>query len=312
MSSTTTTPALNDEQDRTREGGVSSSGPVPRSSSGRSEPRETTPDALRMCTPVRFPTVSVRRARRSPPESARIRVPRPGYILSTRSLTRPSREKRGTPSRAQRPHIEREPGVGRGVASTQTPPFTHRIGRIPIRHLSPQQPENRWPSTAFVGEVVPFAATVFREGHDALGAEVVIATPDGSIERHALTQGAPGTDRWSVDVAVLNPGIHRWHVEAYADDWATWLHAASVKIAAGVDVELMLLEGALLLEGASRLAAEKARGSRAQRCPLGHAQDDPDSRRAPRRRQRRARGRRSRGVSAAQPAHAQRATRAAR
>ncbi|MFM2353464.1 MAG: hypothetical protein RLZZ608_870 [Actinomycetota bacterium] len=142
------------------------------------------------------------------------------------------------------------------MASTQTSPFTHRIGRIPIRYLSPQQPENRWPSTAFVGEVIPFAATVFREGHDALGAEVVLTAPDGTVERHTLTQGAAGTDRWRVDVPVLQAGIHHWHVEAFADDWATWLHAASVKIAAGVDVELMLLEGAQLLERAAALAAD--------------------------------------------------------
>lgn len=142
------------------------------------------------------------------------------------------------------------------MASTQTSPFTHRIGRIPIRFLSPQQPENRWPSTAFVGEVVPFAATVFREGHDALGAEVVLTTPDGSIERHPLTQGAAGTDRWHVDIALLQPGTHHWHVEAFADDWATWLHAATVKIAAGVDAELMLLEGAQLLDRAARLAVD--------------------------------------------------------
>ena len=142
------------------------------------------------------------------------------------------------------------------MASTQTPPFTHRIGRIPIRYLSPQQPENRWPSTAFVGEIVPFAATVFREGHDALGAELVLTTPDGAVERHTLTQGTAGTDRWHVDVAMTQAGTHTWHVEAFADDWATWLHAASVKIAAGVDVELMLLEGAQLLARAAALAAD--------------------------------------------------------
>ena len=124
------------------------------------------------------------------------------------------------------------------MATTQTPPFTHRIGRIPIRQLSPQQPENRWPSTAFVGEVVPFAATVFREGHDLIGAEIVITMPDGAVERHALEQRVAGTDRWQADVQLLQPGTHRWHVEAYADDWGTWLHAATVKIAAGVDVEL--------------------------------------------------------------------------
>ncbi len=141
------------------------------------------------------------------------------------------------------------------MATTQTPPFTHRIGRIPIRHLSPQQPENRWPSKAFVGEVVPFAATVFREGHDLLGAEVVLTAPDGTVERHALEQRVPGTDRWQTEVQLEQPGTWRWHVEAYADDWATWLHAATVKIAAGVDVELMLLEGAQLLDRAAQLAA---------------------------------------------------------
>lgn len=141
------------------------------------------------------------------------------------------------------------------MATTQTPAFTHRIGRIPIRQLSPQQPENRWPSTAVVGEVVPFAATVFREGHDALGAQVVLTAPDGTIERHPLVERVPGTDRWQTEVQLERQGTHRWHVEAYADDWGTWLHNATVKIAAGVDIELMLLEGVVLLERAAGLAA---------------------------------------------------------
>ena len=140
------------------------------------------------------------------------------------------------------------------MASTQTSPFVHRIGRIPIRQLSPQQPENRWPSTAFVGEVVPFAATVFREGHDRIGATVVLTTPSGTVERHALDPGIPGTDRWHTEVQLAQTGTHHWHVEAYADDWATWLHAATLKISANVDVELMLLQGSLLLERAAVLA----------------------------------------------------------
>ena len=140
------------------------------------------------------------------------------------------------------------------MASTQTSPFVHRIGRIPIRQLSPQQPENRWPSTAFVGEVVPFAATVFREGHDRIGATVVLTTPSGTVERHPLDPGMPGTDRWHTEVQLAQTGTHHWHVEAYADDWATWLHAATLKISANVDVELMLLQGALLLERAAVLA----------------------------------------------------------
>ena len=136
------------------------------------------------------------------------------------------------------------------MANAQENPFSHRIGRIPIRHLSPVQPENRWPATAFVGEVVPFAATVFREGHDLIGADLVITAPDETVSRHPMSMGAPGTDRWQVEVQLEQAGDWQWSVEAYADDWATWLHAATVKIAAGVDVELMLIAGAQLLERA--------------------------------------------------------------
>ncbi len=58
--------------------------------------------------------------------------------------------------------------------------YEPRLGRIPIRFLSPQQPEGRWPSKAYAGEVIPFAATVFREGHDVLGVELVLTDPQAS------------------------------------------------------------------------------------------------------------------------------------
>jgi len=54
------------------------------------------------------------------------------------------------------------------MPATVTASRSEPLGRIPIRALSPQQPENRWPATGYVGEVVPFEATVFREGHGLL------------------------------------------------------------------------------------------------------------------------------------------------
>ena len=107
-----------------------------------------------------------------------------------------------------------------------------------------------------MGEVVPFAATVFREGHDLIGATLTLTAPDGSTTTHAMGMRAVGTDRWHADVQVEQPGEWQWCVEAYSDDWATWLHAATVKIAADVDVELMLVTGAELLERASVHATE--------------------------------------------------------
>ena len=140
------------------------------------------------------------------------------------------------------------------MAETEHLPFSPRIGRIPIRHLSPQQPEDRWPSKAFAGEVVPFAATIFREGHDVLGGDLVLVSPEGETTEHPLAMRTKGTDRWEAEALVDQEGHWRWRIRAYTDDWATWLHNATVKIEASVDVDVMLLAGAQLLDRARALA----------------------------------------------------------
>jgi len=131
--------------------------------------------------------------------------------------------------------------------------FTPRIGRIPIRHLTPAQPEGRWLPKAFSGEVVPFGATVFREGHDLLGAELVLTDPSGATTVHPLAPGAPGTDRWTVHVPLVALGEWSYLIRAYSDDWATWLHNAEIKVPAGIDVELMFAMAAELLQRTGRL-----------------------------------------------------------
>ena len=140
------------------------------------------------------------------------------------------------------------------MAENEHSPFSPRIGRIPIRHLSPQQPEDRWPSKAFAGEVVPFAATIFREGHDVLGGDLVLVSPEGETTEHPLAMRTKGTDRWEAEALIDQEGLWRWRIRAYTDDWATWLHNATVKIEAGVDVDVMLLAGAQLLDRARALA----------------------------------------------------------
>lgn len=140
------------------------------------------------------------------------------------------------------------------MAENEHSPFSPRIGRIPIRHLAPQQPENRWPSKAFAGEVVPFAATIFREGHDVLGGDLVLQAPDGESTEHPLAMRVAGTDRWETEALVDHEGLWRWRIRAYTDDWATWLHNATVKIEADVDVDVMLLAGVQLLDRARALA----------------------------------------------------------
>ncbi len=136
--------------------------------------------------------------------------------------------------------------------------YEPKVGRIPIRDLAPQQPERLWPAKAYRGEVIPFQATVFREGHDQLGVRLLLTDPTGHEEVHRMRPIAPGTDRWQADVVVPVAGHWSWRVRAYRDDWATWLHNAELKIPAGVDVEVMVALGLELLARAGSRAAIRA------------------------------------------------------
>lgn len=148
----------------------------------------------------------------------------------------------------------------RNDASSVEVPAT-LAGRIPVFAPSPAQPGELWPAKAFVGEVVPFEATAFREGHDHIGVELLLTSPAKVQTRHRMTLSAAGTDRWRVQRALDAPGLWRYTIRAFADDYATWQHNASVKIAAGVDVELMFAAGAQLLARAgadsTRTASER-------------------------------------------------------
>ena len=55
------------------------------------------------------------------------------------------------------------------------------VGRIPVMNVMPVVDLGRQPAKATVGEPFPVRATVFREGHDKLGAEVVLTGPDGNL-----------------------------------------------------------------------------------------------------------------------------------
>jgi len=146
--------------------------------------------------------------------------------------------------------IDKSTIAAANASSGTGPAFEARIGRIPIRDLTPVQPENRWPAKAFAGEVVPFGATVFREGHDLIGVDLILVDPEGRQTQHRMSPGGPGTDRWQVMARLDHEGAWRFRVQAYGDDWATWLHTAEIKIPIGQDVELVFAEGLELLKRA--------------------------------------------------------------
>ncbi|WP_253904323.1 alpha-1,4-glucan--maltose-1-phosphate maltosyltransferase [Arthrobacter sp. Br18] len=136
-----------------------------------------------------------------------------------------------------------------------------RFGRIPITAVTPVIEDGRFPSKAVPGSDIAVGATVFREGHDQLGVSAVLYDPRGrEVQRIRLSAVGAGLDRWEGRLRPAARGLHTFTIEGWSDLYGTWEHDASIKIAAGVDVELMLAEGAALFTRAAegRTAKETA------------------------------------------------------
>ncbi|WP_345702208.1 maltotransferase domain-containing protein, partial [Streptomyces avermitilis] len=126
------------------------------------------------------------------------------------------------------------------------------IGRIPILDVHPLVEGGRRPAKAVEGETFQVTATVFREGHDAVAANVVLTDPQGrSGPWTPMRELDPGADRWGADVTPWTVGNWTYLVEAWSDPVTTWRHHAGIKIPAGIDTELVLAEGADLFERAA-------------------------------------------------------------
>ncbi|MDN3029165.1 maltotransferase domain-containing protein, partial [Streptomyces sp. S.PB5] len=136
------------------------------------------------------------------------------------------------------------------------------IGRIPVRDVRPAVDCGRLPAKAVTGETFQISATVFREGHDAVAANVVLTDPGGRAGPWTpMRELAPGTDRWGADVTPDAEGRWSYRVEGWADPISTWRHHARIKIPAGIDVGLVLEEGAdLYFRAASGVPEDAGRG----------------------------------------------------
>ncbi|MYX94503.1 DUF3416 domain-containing protein, partial [Streptomyces sp. SID486] len=139
-----------------------------------------------------------------------------------------------------------------GTGERSSPGAAATLGRIPVLDVRPVVQRGRRPAKAVTGESFEVSATVFREGHDAVAANVVLRDPEGRAGPWTpMRELAPGTDRWGATVTAGDPGRWTYTVEAWSDPLATWRHHARIKIPAGLDTDLVLAEGAELFERAA-------------------------------------------------------------
>src|SRR3954449_5861296 len=130
--------------------------------------------------------------------------------------------------------------------------------RLGISDVAPVVSCGSFSARAVVGEHLPITATVFREGHDAVAANVVWTSPDGDESPFLrMAKLPPEPDRWLATVVPDREGRWTFRVEAWSDPLATWRHAVEVKVEAGqgaAELANDLEEGARLLDRVAKEA----------------------------------------------------------
>src|SRR3954452_8101029 len=129
--------------------------------------------------------------------------------------------------------------------------------RIQIQNVTPQVDCGRYPVKRTVGDRVEVTATIFRDGHEQLGAAVRYK-PAGATRWQEVPLEPLGNDLWSGSFAVDRCGTWCYRVEAWVDRIASFQEELRRKVDAGQkDLSSELAEGGVLL-GDSKLTVEDA------------------------------------------------------
>ena len=131
-----------------------------------------------------------------------------------------------------------------------------------IENLQPLVDGGRYPTKRIVGEDLVVEADIFKDGHDVVAAVLkwrVLAerrwreTPMAYIDN----------DRWRGLCTLYDIAIYEYTVEAWTDTFRGWQREFTAKFGAGIsELQSEALEGAALLEAASRRARDRTDSAR--------------------------------------------------
>ena len=130
--------------------------------------------------------------------------------------------------------------------------------RIVIERVTPEVDGGRYPIKRTMGEDVVVEADVFTDGHDLLGVALLYRR-DRDPEWIEAPMALLTNDRWQASFRVTVLGRYRYTVTGWVDHFQTWRRDFKKKIDSGQNVLVELLQGAGLIDEASR-RAPKAEG----------------------------------------------------
>jgi len=171
-------------------------------------------------------------------------------------------------------------------------------GRIGIDDVAPVVSCGEYPANAVVGEMVPVCATVWREGHEAVAATLVVRylgvtyprpgqqpAPSGRVKplQFPMTLGRT-PDVFHGQFTPDEVGLWTFRVDGWGDPITTWRHAVTAKLDAGQgeeDLDNDLIIGAALLERAATGVPRNRRAPLLEAAGALRSPGDPLTRAAP-------------------------------
>src|SRR3954470_19327417 len=121
--------------------------------------------------------------------------------------------------------------------------------RAVVLAVRPSVDGGRYPAKRCAGDRVEIEADIVGDGHDLVRAIVLDRAPGSATWRETdLVPAGNDVYRGAFDAPAI--GLHAYTVIAWIDHFATWRRGLEKKVAASVNVDVELMEGALLVEAA--------------------------------------------------------------
>lgn len=116
---------------------------------------------------------------------------------------------------------------------------------ITIEHVSPQIDAGRYAVKREVGDTMDVVCSIFKDGHDLIKAVILCRLADsGEWWETPMTEVNHGLAKWYGQLWFGTNARYIYTIEAWVDEYGTWLDGTTKKLEAGQDISLELVEGA--------------------------------------------------------------------
>ncbi|MBP9924576.1 MAG: alpha-1,4-glucan--maltose-1-phosphate maltosyltransferase [Cyclobacteriaceae bacterium] len=122
----------------------------------------------------------------------------------------------------------------------------HGKRRVIIENVQPRVDGGLYPAKRSVGERVDVTAAIYGDGHDHIRAEVLYKK-EGAKVWSVIELQQSFNDDWQASFYVTEKGTYLFTIKAWIDHLDTWYDGFKKKTHAKVDVQVELMEGALML-----------------------------------------------------------------